>query len=256
MYFYLSKILSFFTKPFSWILVLAIVSFFIRRKWLKTTFQLAALLLVLVFSNSFITNQALRVWETPTISKSDLTGQFEVGIVLGGGMVLMDTSTGESVWRWNTDRILKAVELYKSGKIKKILVSGGEGSLTPTGFTEADLIKTFLVRNYIVPDTDILVDGKSRNTHENAVESKKILHEKAIKGQVLLITSAIHMPRSLGCFRKVEMLVTPFATDRLYYPRKGDFEYYLIPDFDNFFTWNKLFHEWIGWFTYRIAGYI
>lgn len=256
MYFFLSKILSFFTKPFSWILVLVLISFFIKRKWLKASFQILALVMVLGFSNSYLTNMALKIWETPTISKADLKGEFEVGIVLGGGMVLMDTSTGESVWRWNTDRILQAVELYKTVKIKKILVSGGEGTLTPTGYTEADLVKTFLVRNYIVPEADILVDGKSRNTRENAIESKKLLLEKGIRGNVLLITSAVHMPRSLGCFKKAQLEVTPYATDRLYYPRKGNFEYYFIPDFDNFITWNKLFHEWIGWFTYRIAGYI
>jgi uncharacterized SAM-binding protein YcdF (DUF218 family) len=167
-----------------------------------------------------------------------------------------DDLTGEFIFMGNTDRFLKAIELYKSAKIRKILISGGNGSYYHEMIPEAELLKNYLSDNGLIPTHDVWVDTVSRNTHENAVESKKVLLEAGVRGPSLLITSSIHMRRSLACYKKEGIEVIPLVSYRGYLNNRTDFEFYVIPKVKNFLVWNKLFHEWFGWFFYRIAGYV
>jgi uncharacterized SAM-binding protein YcdF (DUF218 family) len=121
---------------------------------------------------------------------------------------------------------------------------------------EAELLKTYLSKNGIIPARDIWIDTISRNTHENAVECKKVLTEARVRGTSLLITSGLHMRRSLACFVEEDVPVEPFVSRRLFPGNRSDFEFYFIPKADNLFIWDSLFHEWFGWFFYRISGYI
>lgn len=256
MFFALSKILAVFLKPLIWIILLMGIPFFVKKKALQIAFRLAALLMLLAFTNSYLARQAVQSWEEPLVSQSAITKTYEVGIVLGGGLVQKDDSTGELVFRGNTDRILKAIEMYKTGKIRKLLISGGNASYFHYMIPEAQLLKTYLSENDLIPAYDIWVDTVSRNTHENAVESKKILTEARIRGQSLLITSSTHMRRSLACFQKEEVAVIAFVSNQIYLNNRNDFEFYVVPKLENLWVWNELFHEWFGWFFYRIAGYI
>jgi uncharacterized SAM-binding protein YcdF (DUF218 family) len=256
MFFTLSKIFSVFLQPITWIILLLVISFFLRKKSLRIIFKLLAVLLLLVFTNSYLTRVALRSWEMPLSSQSEITSAFEVGIVLGGGQVQFDEQSNELVFIGNTDRFLKAVELYKSKKIRNILISGGNGSFYRYNVPEAELLKDYLSGNGIVPSYNIWIDTLSRNTHENAVECKKILTVERVRQPSLLITSGAHMPRSLACFEDEGVPVVPFVSSQYYLGNRTDFEFYVLPKVDNLFIWNSLFHEWFGWFFYRISGYI
>jgi len=64
-----------------------------------------------------------------------------------------------------------------------------------------------------VAPEDIIIESASRNTHENALYVKDLVSSNAKKGKVILITSAFHMRRAEGCFRKVGIDVTGFSTD-------------------------------------------
>jgi uncharacterized SAM-binding protein YcdF (DUF218 family) len=256
MFFALSKIFNLLFMPLTWIILLFLISFFPDKSALKATFRLSGLFLLLVFSNSYLTYEAIRRWELPVKAISTIEKPYDVGIVLGGGMVQLDTSNGEYIFRGNNDRFLQAVKLYKAGKIKKILISGGSGGYFNQGESESKYIKFFLVKNGIVPEQDIWIDTLSKNTHENAVESKKVLFENGAHGPFLLITSATHMRRSLGCFKKVGLEVVPFVTDKLYISKRRDFQFLLVPAIENMMLWDGLFHEWIGFLSYKVAGYL
>ena len=82
------------------------------------------------------------------------------------------------------------------------------------GIAESINTKQFLIR-LGVPTADILMETKSRNTHENALFSKEILktatQEKDLN--LLLITSTFHMYRAEKCFKKVGLITTPFSVD-------------------------------------------
>jgi len=256
MFFTLSKIFAVFLKPIIWIILLMVITFFVKRKTLRVILRMLALLMLLGFTNSYLTRKVVQAWEKPLVAQSEIVLTYEVGIVLGGGIVQSDDSTGELVFRGNTDRILKAIELYKSGKIRKILISGGDGSYFRYMVPEAQLLKEYISDNGLIPVYDILVDTISRNTHENAVEVKKVLKDSRIRGTSLLITSGIHMRRSLACFEKEEVPVVPFVSNQLFLNSRSDFEFYVVPKLGNLWVWHELFHEWFGWFFYRIAGYV
>ena len=131
------------------------------------------------------------------------------------------------------------------------------GHLIDQGLKEAEQLKNVLVIHKI-PEEDILIETRSKNTYENALMTKNLLD--SLYGEApecLLITSGTHMKRSLACFDKQGMKVQPFSTDhftgknRNYY-----FQDYFIPNPACFVEWYTLNHELAGYMTYKIKGYL
>jgi uncharacterized SAM-binding protein YcdF (DUF218 family) len=220
-----------------------------KRKLLIITF-----IVFYFFSNSFIFDEFTRAYETPAIQESALTGKYDAGIVLGG-MIAYDPTFIRPQFDRAVDRLMQAVTLYKDGKIRKIFISGGSGSILEKNVLEGYILKDYLIKIGI-PDTSILVEGHSKNTRENALFSKPILDSLNKNGRYLLITSAFHMPRAMKCFKKVGINVTPYSVDRYSGPRKFIFDHVFIPATGAMDGWNVLFHEWLGLIAYKIAGYI
>jgi uncharacterized SAM-binding protein YcdF (DUF218 family) len=102
----------------------------------------------------------------------------------------------------------------------------------------------------------MIYENQSRNTHENATMTKPLLQKINPSGKYLLITSAFHMRRSLGCFAHEGINVTPYSTDRYSGPWKFEFDYMFLPDAGTLFDWNTLFHEWFGCISYKFSGYM
>lgn len=110
------------------------------------------------------------------------------------------------------DRIIYGVELFKQGKAPKLIFSGGridwfQGAVTPESEDMAD----FAARMG-VPREAILEDKTSLNTQQNAQNVKAILAKEQID-RVILVTSAMHMPRSVAIFHKVGIEVIGAPTD-------------------------------------------
>ena len=97
-----------------------------------------------------------------------------------------------------------------------------------------------------IPSSDIIIESESKNTHENAVESAKILNERYTDGNFILVTSAIHMPRAKRCFKKAGLTVTPFSVDQQAGPRKYLLDHLFIPNVDPLTRWGQLIKEWVG----------
>ena len=135
----------------------------------------------------------------------------------------------------------------------RIVFSGGNGNLVPTGeTTEADDAEEVLVGFGLQRDR-LLFDRQARNTRENAEFSKALAQPKPHE-RWLLVTSAFHMPRSIGIFHKIGFAVEPYPFDR----QKG-------LDWPHVLTLNSTFvervnqtdiavHEWVGLIAYRLAG--
>jgi len=111
----------------------------------------------------------------------------------------------------SADRILHAARLYRAAKAPMIIVSGGnvfpQENVEPESFHIARLL-----REWGVPRQAIITEGRSRNTYQNAVESKQIIEERNID-KILLVTSALHMPRALAVFQTVGIDAIPAVTD-------------------------------------------
>ena len=254
MFFVLSKILNFLTNPLVYIFSFFLLSIFLRKPvWKKRSFWIAFSLLIF-FSNDFIANEMMRVWEVEATPYAAIQKKYDWGIVLTG-VTINDRLPADRVYfQHGADRVVHTVELYKLGIIKRIMISGGSGRLMTNERREADeLFKAMKLMG--VPEQDMAIENKSRNTYESAVLVKELLRNEAA-GQYLLITSAFHLRRSKACFKKAGFEVDTFSTDFYTHPFYLTPDVLLIPRADAIVNWQKLFKEWAGMVAYKIAGYI
>ncbi len=255
MFFIISKILSVFFTPFIWIFFLLVISVFIKNAKKSRRLVVISVILLYVFSNSFLVDEVMRWWETPICKMSEIDSTYEAGIILGGGIVTIDTKKDRLNFDNNVDRFMQALYLYKKGRIKKFMISSGSGSLLYPDMLESSLLKRYMTEIGI-PDSAIVIDSLSHNTRENAKLSSEILKKKFPHGNYLLITSAMHMRRAMGCFEKEGIIPVPFSTNKCVGDRRYDFSYLFVPDIGCFYKWSALSHEILGYITYIVMGYI
>ncbi len=253
MFFILSKIFAFIINPFTWIVILLLFSFFTKNEKTKKKSLKWLLIITLFFSNAFIFDEFSRAWETPATPYESLK-VYDYGIVLGG-MSVHDESIDRVQFFRGADRLIQAIDLYKRGHIKKIIFSGGSGRILHPEMKEGMLVKPYMLKMG-VNEEDLIVEGESQNTHENALFTKKIIDSQKLKGDFLLITSAFHMCRSIACFDNESITATAYSTDRFSGPRKFELDYLLIPNVSVLANWESLFHEWFGFVSYKLAGYL
>src|SRR5581483_3315317 len=173
---------------------------FIKKQPLKKRFLISAVVVFYIFSNDFIVNEYMVRWEIPATEDTAIHGKYDVAIVLGG-ITNYDDRMDRIQFEHGGDRLFQALRLYKQGKVKKIFLSGGSGNLDKHDI-EAPLLHRYLLEIGI-PDSVILVESKSRNTHENALFAKPILDSVAPHGRYLLVSSGYHLRRAMACFTKV-----------------------------------------------------
>lgn len=242
--------------PLTIILILLIAGLWLRKKKYGKRLMLGGIILMLFFSNQFLANLAMLTWE-PEFKAFDTLPSYEVGIVLTGVTNLNKTTYDRTFFNKGADRATHTVQLYKLGKIKKILITGGQGLDPANPNTEAELLRDFMVMTGVARE-DILVEADAKNTRENALFSKEMLSQNGfnLDQKFLLITSAFHMTRSKGCFDKVGLQTDTFPTD--YYSEDVRFSIpqLLQPEPYSIFMWHRLFKEWIGITVYLVVGYI
>ena len=203
------------------------------------------------FSNAFICDEISSLWEHETSSIENIQTKYDVGVMLGG-MSAFDSKTNTVNFNKNADRLIYTEKLYRKGIINKILISGGSGILIKNQYKEAFVMRNHLIENGI-PNDDIIIENKSRNTKENAFLSAEILKRDFQNKSVLLITSALHMKRAIFCFEKAGIEVASFSTDNTNSNRNFQPEYLLLPNSKSFEKWESIIHEWVGYLVYRIV---
>jgi uncharacterized SAM-binding protein YcdF (DUF218 family) len=253
MFFVLSKIFDFIITPVCWVFALFLIGLIVKRQPLKKRFLISAFVVFYVFSNDFVANEFIVRWEIPATEDTAIHGTYDVAIVLGG-ITNYDDRMQRIQFEHGGDRLFQALRLYKQGKVKKIFLSGGSGNLDSHDI-EAPLLRKYLL-DIGIPDSVIVAESRSRNTHENAVFAKPILDSLAPNGRYLLVTSGYHLRRAMACFTKAGIKALPYSTDRIGGPLKWRLDYLLIPDIHSFVAWSTLLHEYFGYLTYKVAGYL
>jgi len=254
MFFLLSKLLLFIITPLVWIVALMLYAFFSKDERRKRKAFKISLILLLFFSNSFIVDEVVRAWEIPATTDKQVEGKLFEGAILLGGMTSYDSKLERIQFNQGSDRVMQALDLYKRGIVKKIIITGGSGSILHEEIKEAPLLKEFLM-NLGIPSGDVLIEGDSKNTHENALFTKKLVETDSIKGKFLLITSAFHMRRAIGCFKKQGVEVESYSTDRMSGPRKFEFDHLVVPSLGALDLWTTMIHEMVGAMVYKLVGY-
>lgn len=251
MFFVLSKIFSFLISPFNWLLIWVLFFLFIKNEKWKKRFKRMAVIWFLFFSNSYIIHQLNLKWQVS--SREMKPGEVcNTGIVLGG-FVQFNATEKKGYFSAASDRFLQAVRLYKLGHIKKILVTGGSGNLFQQEYKEADFARQQLL-DFGIPPTDIFIENQSRNTFENAINSKKLLDSAHIAGPYLLITSSMHMRRAEKVFNKAGVPVSAYPAHFTEMDSSMGFAEAIIPSFNAMNEWDNLLKEWIGLQVYKLTG--
>jgi len=256
MFFILSKVLGYFIKPFNLIIIFLLISVMIKKDKWKKRLRWTALVFFLIFSNGIILNECLLLWEKPAVAINQLDDDYDLAVVLGGTTDVDREPNDRLFFHKGADRVTHAINLYHAGKVKKIMFTGGNARLFEDPNRDNSPIFDFYVMCGVDPN-DIIIESASRNTRENAFFVKDLVAQNSSSGKVILITSAFHMRRAEGCFRKVGIDVTGFSTDFYSALPKDRFGVDgFIPSASVLSNWNFLIKEWIGYIAYWVMGYL
>jgi uncharacterized SAM-binding protein YcdF (DUF218 family) len=256
MFYFLSKAIDFVVMPLSIILLLLIYALLVKNARRSKQIVGLVLILLLLVSNSYLVMKAFNWWEPSLVNTHDLKEEYEVGILLSGGLIASKKPDAEQAFLGNHgDRVLQTFQLYKAGKIKKILITGtSQDFMMEQGKGETRMAAALLVK-WGVRASDIVFEEKARNTRENAVFSAAIIRKNFPAGRYLLITSAFHMRRSAGCFEKAGIKTDTFPADFYGGYNKLTFKNAFRPDPNAIADFNTLWHEVIGFIVYSAVGY-
>jgi uncharacterized SAM-binding protein YcdF (DUF218 family) len=253
-FFLLSKLLDFILLPTVWLVGLLLAAWLARpngrarQRWLS-----AALLVTLLGTSNALVNEAMLAWEVPAVPLAAVAPADAA--VLLTGITLGDKSPHDRVYlSRGADRLTNVLWLYRAGRVRTIIISGGSGAVLTTHGTEAGGLRT-LLRLAGVPSSAILLDERSRNTHENALFTKELLAKNPSIKSLVLVTSAFHERRALGCFAKVGLHPQPFPADFRSTDRSWTPDYWLLPSAPALSDWSMLLHELSGWVVYKVVGY-
>ena len=259
---YLSKLLPLFLYPLGLaclLMVVALITLWKRPRWAAGAIA-GALIVLLVGSNGWVSRSLVRSLEWQNIPPA--IPNAEAIVVLGGATKPASRPRPGVDLNEEGDRLLYAAQLYRQQKAPLVIVSGGRIRWRGKGSPESADMANILVQ-MSVPAEAIIQEPDSLNTYENAVNVKKILDSNGIH-QVLLVTSAMHMPRSLLIFKHQRITAIPAPTDfsvtaddlRELRNSPQNIVLNLLPDSDRLENFTRAFKEYIGLVVYRLRGWL
>lgn len=252
-FFLLSKLLTWFMNPLLLLFVglLAILGLYRRR---YTRWGLAFVLLFFYSISIPLTIQPLVRWLEGRCSDPEAMHQhYDVAIVLTGLMDLRRSKPGHLKFTSQVERILEGINLVKRGIADKLLIVGGNADPFNQHVSEARLLRTFAL-DFGLHEEQVLTEEVSRNTHENAVNTGKILQAGNYR-QLVLITSAFHMYRAMAAFHKQQLFPEPYPVN-CHSSRGRTHLFDFVPSLGALSMTALVVHEMIGVMIYRLQGYI
>jgi len=258
MFFIISKLFWILAQPVSLILLAVLASMvLIWRGWRKTAIGLAGTAALLLFVLGYTTAGALLVQPLEArFSRPAAMPERVAAIVVLGGGTSSRISGARQVSELNMagDRMTEALRLARAYPDAPVVFSGGGNALVSEdgSETEAATARRFFLEQGL-PAARLVLEDAARNTAENAALLSGLLPEG--EGAVLLVTSAYHMPRSMGLFDKAGIAMTPWPVDFRSTGEEG-------PGLDigdpavNLFTATLALREWLGLAAYYVTGRI
>ena len=252
MFLVLWKVLDWMLAPLSWALLLLVGALLLRRRpRLPWALAVLAAAVLVVFSIEPVTSRLDRLVERGAVSTYRPEIVYDAVVVLGGMVDNPATrASGELELDARVERLLRAWELVRAGKARAVLISGGTLDPQRGDVPEADRLAAKLVA-WGVPISQVVVEGSSRNTRENAIESSRIAASRGWH-TLLVVTSAAHMPRALGCFRAVGLDPDVLPVDHRAGDGRGET---WLPRASGLHRSTDALRELAGRVVYRLAGY-
>lgn len=264
MFLYLSKLLPLLVYPVGIACVCLVLCLWWtwrrRRAWAMGSAAIA-LLVLLVGSNAWVATHLVKSLEWRHLPPKPMPTADAI-VVLGGSTRPADYPRPWVDLLESGDRVLHGAQLYQAGQAPKLILSGGRIEWKGGGPSESDDMAQIAMAMG-VPRADILQEPTSLNTYQNAVNVKAILEREGFS-KILLVTSAMHMPRALAIFQKQGMDAIAAPTDFIVSARsleelRGTGQGFLLnvlPDAANLDELSRAIKEYIGFAVYRLRGWL
>jgi uncharacterized SAM-binding protein YcdF (DUF218 family) len=242
----LSTLASFLISPMNWMILLLLIQMFSKNLRIRVRCRWGILAIFIIFTNSWLIDAYAKWWQP---APNPLTGNttYSCAIVLGGFGSPDKNEVG--FFNATSDRFIQALKLYKTGRVRHIVIAGGNGKIKKKGFVEAAWAKQQFVAMG-VPDSVMYYEDKSENTADNALQAKRMIDAAHLPPPYLLVTSAQHIPRSTILFEKAGLPTTPFPC--AYIAGKDGYDIWgIIPQIDILQRWDIYIKETLAYLWYK-----
>ena len=266
---FLSKMIPSLIYPTSMITILLLIALFLKSNKVRRRLVGIAVILLLICGNEFPGSFLIRQLET-TYPPFDGTEKAPVIVVLGGCTESKSYPRESVEVNGAGDRILYGARLFKKGYGEKLLVGGSyiewlDGQTIVDGSVSSPASEMAEIAVEIgVPKDKIILQNRSLNTYQEAVEDAAILSEMGVN-KIILVSSATHMRRAVPLFEKQGLTIIPAPTDYSFSDKQWadflettpeNFYKWIIPTSGNFRTLENAFKEYLGYFVYKLRGWL
>ncbi len=261
--FFLKQLFYFISKPWSLLWVCLLVLFILRNRQKRIYRYGVRILVVIIYLLSLTPVKYVILYplEVTSYKMSEMDNhqyhEAQAIVVLGGGITLPGKWGSPQLGLDSLSRLNHAVEIYQSldGKIP-IIFSTGISDVSKEIPSEAGVAESYFkqwsIRNYYLED-------RSRNTYENAVETKKVFKRLgwSLEKPIILVTSALHLPRATAVFQNQGFIVLPSPSHyQVASSYKGFDIFDFLPRVENLNSITYAWHEYIGLLYYKLLGRI
>lgn len=261
--FVLKKIIAQFFSPVPFCLEILVIGLFLllftRKQRIGKFIVTAGVILFTILSYRGIPNVLLRPLErqylplgiaaTSDISGSDIIPSVRWIVVLGGGHTSdPNIPVTSQISDASLVRLIEGIRLHNEIPGSKLILSGGK---VFDAVAEAETLEK-VARAIGVKHEDIILETCSKDTADQAQFMKPIVGDD----EFILVTSAVHMPRSMALFKKLGMRPIPAPTGYLVKESQGSNPFQFFPDAGGFFKTESAFHEYLGLVWAKLRGQI
>lgn len=260
--FILKKIISSFLMPLAFSILISLIGLFLlwftKRQRTGKIFVSFGIFLLLLFSYNATSNQLLKPLESKYAADTiqlenrippENAGSIKFIVVLGGGHISdpvlpVTSQIGEET----LVRLIEGIRLYRKHAGVKLVLSGGPVfDPIPDAYIMADLAKELGVN-----EDDILIESKSKDTKDEANLIKPIVNDN----RFILVTSAVHMPRSMAIFKKLGMNPVPAPTGHKVKDNQTFNPFLFLPNAGDLLKSEAGLHEYLGMAWSKLRGQI
>lgn len=260
----LSKLLPVLVYPTGLLFLLILAALLLReRTRLRNALLIAALVVLLAAGNRYAALGLVRSLEWRYFPPAEGVTA-EAIVVLGGGTEIIAPPRPIVEVNGAGDRVIYAAELFRSEAAPLVIASGGRVSLFDTGSSTPAEEMARLLEFMGVPAESILLEDRSQNTYENALNSAELLRARGLS-RILLVTSALHMPRATALFEAQGLEVIPAPADYILSQPQWDQLWSagpagvflgLFPSAGNLNLTTNVMKEYLGLLVSRLQGWL
>ena len=227
-----------------------------RRKWRSAVWLgIPSVLIFLIGGTPLVDGIVARAERPQALADINRLAEADVVVALGGGNYLSENDLLGFSLSSGGSRVLTAVELVRRGKAKALVLGGSVPFIAKPGVVATSMVQEWVLASGMTTVT-VTNLGLCANTHDEALRFKALSAQRGWR-KVILVTSALHIPRAVAVFAAQGIAVVPVACDFQAYgvpSVRGDFSPF--PRQDRFHILSLYLHEKIGWWVYRARGWV